>query len=958
MVDLRAPVSLSDLSDQTQRLFRRHFDAGFYRAQLAQADPALGPEFGAAGAEALANPAAHFLISGWREGLWPCTWFDPVGYMAAVPGLGEMGINPFLHYLEIALPEGIQAMPFFSDRAPRHPDLHRFGRCEYGPVRHVLRFAAPPFVPSASVPSPCDAAQWSVWQRRVVVQLHLFYPAMAEEFCTFLAHLPVGFDLLISVPEGTPLAPLEDRFRRALPLARAITLRAVPNRGRDVAPWLVTFGDDLRALDPQDLVLHLHSKRSPHSHYHAGWGPYLAHTLLGSRAVAAQVLSLFARDPQLGLVAPGYWPPLRRAPNYGEERDLCAHLFARMGLGAIDPVCADFPAGSFFWARAAVLRPLLDLELGYGDFPMETGQINGTTAHAVERLLGAIPPRLGLRFDMVAVDLPYELAPHHPRPALEIQDLPALTAGQGPAVSVLCVPSPEGDIGALNAALKGALAQMGRRDELIVAVAGDSDALLRQLALRFSGLLAAGRIRFVAASGAEDGAALALAQEEAQGEVITYLEAHSLWHAGHLAGLRRVFAARPDVSVLLCAEGRAEHRHDLLRAPGLPLAAYAHRPLQERGVRVDPRLGAGAAWDMVLQLTASGAPDRLAQPTVAFAQTPVQTAAQTTPASYAQVKVKHRNERLYYGQDALQVALKVPAPKPEMKHRWGDFHLAESLARALEARGCRVRVDILPDWHRHHPDDDAVLVMRGVTAYEPDPRHVNMMWNISHPDRVGMEEMWRYDHVFIGAYARAAEVIAQMRMRASVMVQCADPARFHPEVDLTGVPHHDVLFVGNSRKQRRWMPQTCIERGLPLALYGAEWQGLVPDRYVQASHIPNDRLAAYYRAAQIVLNDHWPQMAAQGYVSNRIMDVGLAGGMVISDQFKGSEIFMGHVVCCQTPAEVEEAIRHYLNDEPARQAKARGLHRLVSLHHQVDQRAEQILQTLRILIRDRWQRLR
>ena len=34
---------------------------------------------------------------------------------------------------------------------------------------------------------------------------------------------------------------------------------------------------------------------------------------------------------------------------------------------------------------------------------------------------------------------------------------------------------------------------------------------------------------------------------------------------------------------------------------------------------------------------------------------------------------------------------------------------------------------------------DSVLVLRGLSRYQPKPQHFNMMWNISHPDDVTIE---------------------------------------------------------------------------------------------------------------------------------------------------------------------------------------------------------------------------
>jgi lipopolysaccharide biosynthesis protein len=48
----------------------------------------------------------------------------------------------------------------------------------------------------------------------------------------------------------------------------------------------------------------------------------------------------------------------------------------------------EFISGSMFWARLPSLHPLLDASLSEYDFETEAGQIDGTFAHAVERVFG------------------------------------------------------------------------------------------------------------------------------------------------------------------------------------------------------------------------------------------------------------------------------------------------------------------------------------------------------------------------------------------------------------------------------------------------------------------------------------------------------------------------------------------------------------------------------------------
>ena len=67
------------------------------------------------------------------------------------------------------------------------------------------------------------------------------------------------------------------------------------------------------------------------------------------------------------------------------------YLTRRLGLPAVDIDQQSFPAGSMYWCRLQALRPLLDVQLSEAEFEDETGQVDGTLAHAIERIvIGAV----------------------------------------------------------------------------------------------------------------------------------------------------------------------------------------------------------------------------------------------------------------------------------------------------------------------------------------------------------------------------------------------------------------------------------------------------------------------------------------------------------------------------------------------------------------------------------------
>ena len=287
-------------------------------------------------------------------------------------------------------------------------------------------------------------------------------------------------------------------------------------------------------------------------------------------------------------------------------------------------------------------------------------------------------------------------------------------------------------------------------------------------------------------------------------------------------------------------------------------------------------------------------------------------------------------------------------------HRWGDFHFAESLAAALRRAGALPRIVLAEDWlEAEDPAPDATLLLRGVRRRRPKPGPVNLMWMLSHPDRIELDELARYDHVFVASLPHARLLQRDLGDRVSALLQCSDPDRFAPEAAdpaaEAALPAHELLFVGNSRQAERWIVTAALAAGHPLSIYGAEWEDSPAAPHVIAENLPNRQLGSYYRRAGIVLNDHWPDMAARGFVSNRLFDIAMARGFPISDSFEGAGMFFGLLPQVGDAAELDRAIRYFAARPERRARRAAALHALVRHHHTFDARAATLLARLRRL---------
>lgn len=217
--------------------------------------------------------------------------------------------------------------------------------------------------------------------------VHAFYPDLWPEMAAYLANVPRLESLYVSIAEAAPPS-FEREVRKGYPFA---FVRRVPNRGRDVLPFLRML--ELAASHGIDLVCKLHTKRSPHLPTGEAWRRNMVEKLLGSRETVERIAGRFQRDPKLGILGPGghvmpstfFWQ--RNAARVEA-------LARRMGeeLGA-EPF--RFVAGSMFWARVAALEPLLRLRLRDDEFEPESGADDGTLAHAIERSFPLAARRAG-----------------------------------------------------------------------------------------------------------------------------------------------------------------------------------------------------------------------------------------------------------------------------------------------------------------------------------------------------------------------------------------------------------------------------------------------------------------------------------------------------------------------------------------------------------------------------------
>ena len=292
----------------------------------------------------------------------------------------------------------------------------------------------------------------------------------------------------------------------------------------------------------------------------------------------------------------------------------------------------------------------------------------------------------------------------------------------------------------------------------------------------------------------------------------------------------------------------------------------------------------------------------------------------------------------------LKVSIKIAAPNMKGAPNWGDYDFALALKKEFEKNNYETVIHTVSQWDEND-DVDIVLVLRGLNRYKPKAGQFNIMWNISHPDLVSVEEYNEFDYVFVASDIWADELKTKVKVPVESLIQCTDSELFYPEP--SEEYKHDILFVGNSRHVFRRIVKDLLPTDKNFGLYGGLWDQFIDKKYIKGRHIKNTELHKAYSSCKILLNDHWEDMAEKGFISNRLFDGFAAGAFIISDEVKGAEDIFGDALVTYSGAdELHELIDYYLDNDLERVKKVEKGRKIVLANHTFEKRAERILEVI------------
>lgn len=224
-------------------------------------------------------------------------------------------------------------------------------------------------------------------EAKLAIVVHLYYPDMWPLLSEKLAMIDVPYDLFVSVQDRDK----DTKLKRVNKYHKSTNIIALPNRGRDVLPFIL-IARKISELGQYQYLLKLHTKKSPHRTDGNVWLESLLDELIpqDTRPIINTL-----EQPNTGAIGPANHIVSLSRYMGGNRQRIISLIVSASSEKTVDTIFSDlskypFFGGTMFWCRMDFLQPLLSSYLTPADFNTERGQVDATTAHAIERVFGKI----------------------------------------------------------------------------------------------------------------------------------------------------------------------------------------------------------------------------------------------------------------------------------------------------------------------------------------------------------------------------------------------------------------------------------------------------------------------------------------------------------------------------------------------------------------------------------------
>lgn len=228
----------------------------------------------------------------------------------------------------------------------------------------------------------CSSINYFNDKTEIAVQAHIFYTDLAEEIIGELNKIPYKFDCYISTDTDEKAEILMKVFKKSSK-AENIYVEVFDNRGRDMLPFVSQIS---KVLDKYKYICHIHSKKTLTNTVGEEWRKYLFKNLFGSKENIVGIFDIF-ENTNTGIIFPATFHAMITAVDWGSNFDNTEKLLKKMNIDIMLPENhLIFPVGNMFWAKISAVRQIFENCASAEDYALEAGQVDGTTAHAIERL--------------------------------------------------------------------------------------------------------------------------------------------------------------------------------------------------------------------------------------------------------------------------------------------------------------------------------------------------------------------------------------------------------------------------------------------------------------------------------------------------------------------------------------------------------------------------------------------